>query len=384
MRNGKVSAAVIGAAGNQALHFLGMCRDVEWVDLVAVIEHYDREEAGKRALEYGASVCLTLGTVDELVAAVRGGLDLDLAIVVSRPDSHAQAVIAMLGIDVVVLCEKPPTLTLGEMLAIRDAELASKAWVAWNFQLEEQWSVMREAYEAGWFGSEIMTLLTRWVRGYIAPQDLARAGERTRRGQAGSPMFDLSHMLHAGVCFVPGIQILRVLGSSKTVVFDVAGIELEQIYDTLTATCRLPGARRDEFQLRVEVGWNVPLPGEADLEEVYVDIQGSGGSGKLNLMVGDEPTLGAPRVRKFYWPSITSVDATGRQWDSYGKSPQPHSVAECYRRIFDRVIAAIRSGEPMANGAGTGLTVMEALAGWELSCRLRREVTIGEIHSEAA
>ena len=77
----------------------------------------------------------------------------------------------------------------------------------------------------------------------------------------------------------------------------------------------------------------------------------------------------------------------GRDGSTVGQLRQVAAAtlgAECYQRIFDGVIAAIRSGEPMANGAGTGLTVMEALAGWEVSCRLRREVTIGEIHSEAA
>ena len=336
---GKVRVAIIGAAGGQALHFLRLVMRHEHVELVAVVDPNVRE-AERRGREYGGDLhwalpsattrllrdkgrtsfrtnnCRAFATVDGLAAAVRRGeLELDLGIVCTPPAAHVHDVVTLLDIDAVVLYEKPPTLTLDEMREIRAAlrratHRGSPAWIVCNFQLEEQWRALRDKFDQ--YGLPIV-IEAAWVRGFLAPEEALEEAGATRRGQADRPMTDLCHMLHAALCLIPGLRLLRVKGVTCE---DAEGRpdDQEAVYETLTAAAEVvwQGVRR-EVELRVVVGWNVPLLGENTREEVSVTFQGTRGLGRVNLLVDDTVRAGRTRAPRHYWPSSrSSIPSAGR------------------------------------------------------------------------
>ena len=109
------------------------------------------------------------------------------------------------------------------------------------------------------------------------------------------------------------------------------------------------------------VGWNIPLLGENTREEVSLTIQGTRGLGRVNLLVDD--TVRAGRTAG---PEALLADSSPHQLqcgqdDIVTKSPQPHSVAECYKRLYLRVVAKIRAGKRVEDTSDVGMKVMLAL-----------------------
>ena len=402
---GKVRVAIIGAAGGQALHFLRLAMGDDDSVLVAVVDSNTRE-AELRSREYGGDLrwsvggavgrlirgkgrtsfrdngCRVFASVDALVAAVRRGeLQVDLGIVCTPPLAHAHNIVALLDIDAVVLYEKPPTLTLDEMREIRAAlrraaARGSRAWIMCDFQLEEQWSALREKFAEYGLPFELQAI---WRRGFLAPVEAREEAGATRRGQADRPMQDLCHMLHAVLCLIPGLRLLRVKGETWEDAEDRPADQVA-VYETLTATAMVPwrGVLR-RVELRVKVGWNIPLLGENTREEVSLTIQGSRGKGVVNLLVDDTIRAGRPRAPRFYWPQFAVINTQSGQDDVVTKSPQPRSVAECYKLLYLRVVGKILAGERVEDSSDEGMKVMLALELFMRSIQLGREVSIEEV-----
>ena len=402
---GKVRVAIIGAGGGQALHFLRLAMADDDSVLVAVVDSNTRE-AERRSREYGGDLrwsldgavprlmrgkgrasfkdngCRVFASVDALVAAVRRGeIQVDLGIVCTPPVAHAHNIVALLDIDAVVLYEKPPTLTLEEMREIRAAlrraaARGSRAWIMCDFQLEEQWRALREKFLQYGLPFELQAI---WRRGFLAPEEAREEAGATRRGQADRPMQDLCHMVHAVVCLFPGLKLLRVKGASWE---DAENRPADQVavYETLTATAVVPWRGKErEVELRVKVGWNIPLLGENTREEVSLTVQGSRGKGVVNLLVDDTIRAGRPRAPRFYWPQFAVINSQSGQDDVTTKSPQPRSVAECYKLLYLRVVGKVLRGERVEDSSDEGMKVMLALELFMRSIQLGREVSIVEV-----
>ena len=351
--NEPIRVIITGGAGNQAQHFLRMCRKrKKRVVVVGIVEGHNRDVAMRRAKKAGPQC-----QVFETVALAIAGVEFDAAIVCSRPQAHAAEIIALLDAHKYVLAEKPPTHTLQEMVAVAIAEQASQGCVDWNFQLDEQWGGLRERILAGEHGQPLVVEAV-WVRGRLSDEDQLLLEEGVRRGQRGRPIVDLCHMVHAAIMVLEGARPVSVEGESWT---ERDGDRVTAQYETLTATVLFPWqGKRVRVQLRVVCGFNIPLPGEHTTEEVYVAAQGFRGTERINLLVDERVIGGRPLAPRHYWARRTVLSRRGRLEDRFVKSPQPKTVLECYVAKLEDFLTMIESGARVS-GADEGLSVMQLI-----------------------
>lgn len=381
----KLRIVITAGAGGQAAHFLRLIMErLNLVELVALIESYDLGEAHARARIYNNAQrsahpkdrrgvtwqrCRVFKTVEQAIDAI----DFDLAIVCSRPEQHARELIAILEADKYVLAEKPPTATLEEMVEVALAELRSKGWVAWNFQLFWQWRELRKSVRRGRLGAPLV-VETNWIRGLVVSADRQAAEQGVRRGQSGRPMVDLCHMVDAALCLLSRVTPMRVLGFSAN--------HGATAYETLTATVLASWEGREiPVQLRVVCGFNIPLRGKHTLEEVLVTYQGAVGHGTVRGLVDERVIGGRPLAPEDYWPAVTAAEGPIDDQsveDGAIRSPQPPTVYECYGLTLDWVIRMIRSGE-QHRGGPHGIRVMQLLEAFARSSEVGHEVDVAAV-----
>lgn len=180
-----LKVAVVGCGNISNRHTQGYAQTGK-TELVGVADIIG-EQAQASAEQYGTK---PYGSVTELLAAQ----DPDLVSVATPPGSHAEIAIEVLAAGKSVLLEKPPVLSLAEMDAVAEAELASEGSVYVIFQHRHGSGALRasDLLGRGALGKpQVAVCETLWFRprGYFDPD-----WRGTWVGEGGGPT--LGHGIH--------------------------------------------------------------------------------------------------------------------------------------------------------------------------------------------
>lgn len=156
---GALRVGIIGTGGIAHAHAdaLSTQENVELAVAVDLDAGRSEEFAAKWAIQRTAS---------DLRTAVANG-ELDLVVICTPPASHVSLALEALALDLHVVIEKPPALSLEQMHTLMKAEAASRGSVSCVFQHRFGTGAQRvlALQEAGWLGRPLVgTCNTLWFR----------------------------------------------------------------------------------------------------------------------------------------------------------------------------------------------------------------------------
>jgi predicted dehydrogenase len=307
----------------------------------------DSDAACRAALVQLCPGARAFTSAEELLADA--GVD---AVVVALPTYlHRPVVVAALAAGKHVLCEKPPALHAGEVVAMMDAAARSRRVLAFGLQRRALRSVTaaRELIERGELGT-IYHARAVWTRAWGAPAgaggwhvDPARSG--------GGPLIDLGvHVLDMAWWMMGRPSVRSVVGVTHNRAFDPDRVE-----DAAFGLLRLS----DGGAIQVETSWIAHRDGD----EVAIHIAGTRAS-----LVVDRTSL-----------AMIRADAGGSQ---IVKPAIPEGWPELLLAPFvdqaANFAAAVRGEAAPMTPPEDALAIMRFIDGLYRSAREGREVPIGD------
>lgn len=156
---GPLRVAIIGTGGIAHAHADALSTQ-ENVELAVAVD-LDHGRSEEFAAKWGMQ-----RTAPDLRTAAASG-ELDLVVICTPPASHMGLALEALAMDLYVVIEKPPALSLEQMNTLMKAEAASRGSVSCVFQHRFGSGAQRvlALYEAGWLGRPLVgTCNTLWFR----------------------------------------------------------------------------------------------------------------------------------------------------------------------------------------------------------------------------
>lgn len=200
MKDGKLQVALIGCGMIGHGHAEGIARDGR-AEIAAVVYGKNKEAADAFAEKYG----IPWVTNDYKEVIARGGIDM--AIVCTPSDRHAESAIAFADAGVHVLCEKPLDVTVDKMTAMIDAAEKNSVLLGCVFpnRTREDLQKAKAIIDSGELGR--MLTVEFQYRGYRSHSYYASsAWKGTRAGGGGCLMNQGSHGIDALVYLAGSVK----------------------------------------------------------------------------------------------------------------------------------------------------------------------------------
>lgn len=340
-------------AGWPALQHGRAMRSVEGAELVAACD-LDPERRACFEAEFAPRRMAV--RYEELLA--NDGLD---AVVVCLPNHlHFPVTMAALQAGKHVLCEKPPTLNLAEMEAIRREATQRGLTYAFSRQFRFDATMLsgRDAVRSGRLG-RVYFARAQWLRLRGTPSGMG--GWFTDKARAGGgAIIDLGvHSLDAA-WYLAGCPRLRSVSAHTGAYFPGAG----DVEDTGFALLRFDG----DFVVSLEVAWSMNI-GQAGaepsewwgLEAAYTTLHGERAALQIT-----PPMLFAADGKEFVEAPLEL-----RALDRCDALPSP---LPGFARQLEDFVRAIRTGTRPTNDCDQAVELMRMLAGIYQSSATGREV----------
>lgn len=388
-----VISGIAGGQGEQFARVIGEMANSESpkAKLVACVEGYgpNKRRAEELARKWGVRDCPVFSTIEEAIRKV----PFEFAVSATLPQEHERETVALLNADKVVLCEKPPTVDLDGMRNVIRAERRSRGWVAYNFHLDAQTSIIESIVRRREIGSPLM-IRTEWIRTLVTEEERAameRAGRRRGQPTAGpggrppSPMDDLCHIVRALLKFFPlGAKIEAVRGHSWLPEVSLehikATVSFPWVTDVRQGDARVNEARQTRrAHISATAGWDIPAITDGSSDRANLKIQGARGSAEMNFLLDNGYGVG-DQVPAMYYPRVKRVLPDGKIGTTIYDGPQPLSPWECLRKKTHDVVSFIIADERPVKPADGGRDVMALLEALQRSEREGREVDVQEIN----
>jgi predicted dehydrogenase len=288
------------------------------------------------------------------------------AVIICLPNYlHFPASLAALRAGKHVLCEKPPTLNVAEMLAVRDEAKLHGLTYAFGrqFRFESSMLAARRMIASGALG-RIYFAKAQWLRLRGTPYGVGGwFTDKTKAG--GGAIIDLGvHSLDA-VWYLAGCpRLLSVTAQSGA--YFLPGSNGNTVEDTGFAFLRFEGG----LTVSLEIAWSMNM---SDVGAAVVEWTGIEAAN--TMLHGDRAAL------QIEPPMVFSVDSGGgktlvktplaREVDAYEGLPWP---IPAFSRQLEDFSRAVSTGSPPTNHAEQAVELMKMLDGIYESSATEREV----------